>query len=56
MGAFDPNVRLLKGFKYASSIQLFFLLKVVRPSHTDVTSFRMQFEKIERVTAGSFSD
>ena len=31
---------------YQSRIQLFFLRKVVRQSHTDVTSFCMQFEKI----------
>ena len=31
-----------------SSIQLFFLRKAVMQSHIDVTSFRMQFEKIGR--------
>ena len=30
---------------YKNSIQLVFLRKVLRQSHTDVTSFHMQFEK-----------
>ena len=33
-------------------MQLFFLLKVVRQNHTDMTSFRMQFENIGRGLLG----
>ena len=37
-----------RNVKSVSSIQLVFLQKVVRQSHTNVTSFCMQFEKIGR--------